>query len=241
VPLLIAVFAALAAADIAGVAAGLPPLEWVAKPLLAPVLAVHLWRRTGTRHVPVLAGLGCAAAGDVALMLPGQAAFGVGIAFFLGAQLCWTAAFLRAGALRYLRPRRLLCAVHLAVWAAAIAALAPALGPVLGTAVAVYAAALVTMALTARVLGHRAAWGGVVFLGSDLLVGLGAAGTDFPGRAVLVMASYTVALALIATAFTTAGARRCAGPEAARRTERPHAGSAVPVSARECPYDEEPW
>ncbi|MER6978367.1 lysoplasmalogenase family protein, partial [Streptomyces carpinensis] len=128
-PPLIVAFAALAALDIAGVAAGLPPLEWIAKPLLAPVLAVHLWRRTGTRHVPVLAGLGLATAGDVALMLPGPVAFGGGIAFFLGAQLCWTAAFLRAGALRYLRPRRLLCAVHLAVWVAAVAAIAPALGP----------------------------------------------------------------------------------------------------------------
>jgi uncharacterized membrane protein YhhN len=217
VPPLIVVFAALAALDIAGVATGPPLLEWVAKPLLAPVLAVHLWRLTGTRHVPVLAGLGCATAGDVALILPGRAAFGVGIAFFLGAQLCWTAAFLRAGALRYLRPRRLLCAVHLAVWATAVAALAPALGPVLGTAVAVYAAALVTMALTARVLGRRAAWGGLVFIGSDLLVALGAAGAGFPGRAVLVMLSYTLALALITTAFTTAQARRSEGTPTARR------------------------
>ncbi|MFI9803191.1 lysoplasmalogenase family protein [Streptomyces sp. NPDC052301] len=204
-PPLIVAFAALAAFDIAGVAAGLPPLEWVAKPLLAPVLAVHLWRRTGTRHGPVLAGLGLAAAGDAVLMLPGPGAFAAGIAFFLGAQLCWTAAFVRAGALRYLRTRRLLCAVHLAVWAAAVTALAPALGPVLGTAVAVYAAALVVVALTARVLGRGAARGGLVFLGSDLLVGLGAAGTDFPGRAVLVMVTYTVALALITLAFTADG------------------------------------
>ncbi|MFJ9870460.1 lysoplasmalogenase family protein [Streptomyces sp. NPDC101165] len=217
-PPLIVAFAALAALDIAGVAAGLPPLEWIAKPLLAPVLAVHLWRLTGTRHVPVLAGLGFAAAGDVTLMLPGRVAFVVGIAFFLGAQLCWTAAFLRAGALRYLRPRRRLCAVHLAVWVAAVAALAPALGPVLGTAVAVYASALVTMALTARVLGRRAAWGGLVFLASDLLVGLGAAGADFPGRAALVMVTYTVALALIATAFTTAEARQADGMPFADQT-----------------------
>ncbi|MFH8769476.1 lysoplasmalogenase family protein [Streptomyces sp. NPDC017958] len=225
-PPLIVAFAALAALDIAGVAAGLPPLEWVAKPLLAPVLAVHLWRLTGTRHVPVLVGLGFAAAGDVALMLPGRVAFVVGIAFFLGAQLCWTAAFLRAGALQYLRPRHRLCAVHLAVWVAAVAALAPALGPVLGTVVAVYASALVTMALTARVLGRRAAWGGLVFLGSDLLVGLGAAGTEFPGRAVLVMVTYTVALVLIATAFSTAEARQADG---------------APFSVTVHPYGEQPW
>ncbi|MEV6833045.1 lysoplasmalogenase family protein [Streptomyces sp. NPDC051133] len=226
-PPLIVVFAALAALDIAGVAAGPPPLEWVAKPLLAPVLAVHLWRRTGTRHGPVLAGLGLAAAGDVALMLPGPGAFAAGIAFFLGAQLCWTAAFLRAGALRYLRSRRMLCAVHLAVWAVAVATLAPALGPFLGTAVAVYASALVTMALTARVLGRRAAWGGLVFLGSDLLVGLGAAGADFPGRAALVMVTYTLALGLITTAFTTASSTAPAAAEARRADPVPSAEGRV--------------
>ncbi|MER6473284.1 lysoplasmalogenase family protein [Streptomyces collinus] len=204
-PPLILAFAALAALDIAGVAAGPPVLEWVAKPLLAPVLAVHLWRLTGTRHAPVLAGLGLAAAGDVALMLPGRAAFAVGLGFFLGAQLCWTAAFVRAGALAHLRRRRLLCAVHGVGWAAAVCVLAPALGPALGVAVAGYALALVTMALTARVLGPRAAWGGLVFLGSDLLVGLGAAGVDFLGRGVLVMVTYTLAIALISTAVAAAG------------------------------------
>ncbi|MFJ9924978.1 lysoplasmalogenase family protein [Streptomyces misionensis] len=202
VPPLILLFAALAASDIAGVAAGWPALEWVAKPLLAPVLALHLWRRTGTRHTPVLAGLLLAAAGDVALLLPGTAAFATGLAFFLGAQLCWISAFLRAGALGHLRPRRLVCAAHLAVWAGAVAALAPALGPALGCAVAVYALALLTMALTARVLGPRALWGGLVFVASDSLVGLGAAGLDFPGRGVLVMLTYTSALTLLATAFT---------------------------------------
>ncbi|MGZ0204727.1 lysoplasmalogenase family protein [Streptomyces sp. RM1] len=201
VPLLL-LFAALAAADIAGVAAGRPALEWVAKPLLAPVLALHLWRRTGTRHTPVLAGLVLAAAGDVALLLPGTAAFATGLAFFLGAQLCWISAFLRAGALGHLRPRRLVRAAHLVVWAGAVAALAPALGPARGCAVAVYALALLTMALTARVLGPRALWGGLVFVASDSLVGLGAAGLDFPGRAVLVMLTYTSALTLLATAFT---------------------------------------
>ncbi|MGW0415707.1 lysoplasmalogenase family protein, partial [Streptomyces collinus] len=66
------------------------------------------------------------------------------------------------------------------------------------------ALALVTMALTARVLGPRAAWGGLVFLGSDLLVGLGAAGIGFPGQGVLVMVTYTLALALITMAVAAA-------------------------------------
>ncbi|MFI2641728.1 lysoplasmalogenase family protein [Streptomyces sp. NPDC018610] len=221
-PPLIAVFAAPAALDIAGVTAGWPVLEWLTKPLLAPVLAVHLWRRTGTAHVPVLAGLALAAAGDVALLLPGPAAFAAGLAFFLGAQLCWTAAFSRAGAWPYLRGRRVLCAVHLAVWAAAVAAMAPALGPVTGVAVACYGLALLTMALSARVLGTGAAWGGAVFVVSDLLVGLGAAGLDFTGRDVTVMVTYTAALALLVTAFAEGAGpddRRGAQPDAGRGAE----------------------
>ncbi|MFF7329602.1 lysoplasmalogenase family protein [Streptomyces sp. NPDC008150] len=212
-PLLVA-FVLLAVLDVVAVTAGWPALEWLTKPLLAPVLAVHLWRRTGTRHRPVLAGLVLATAGDVALLLPGDAAFACGLAFFLGAQLCWTAAFLAAGALRYLRTRRPLCAVHLVVWAAAVAALVPALGPALGVAAAVYALALLTMALTARVRGSGAAWGGVVFVASDLLVGLGAADHDFLGRGALVMVTYTAALALLVTAFT-GGATRTLRPGSA--------------------------
>ncbi|GAA5040895.1 lysoplasmalogenase family protein [Streptomyces similanensis] len=204
-PPLIALFAALAALDVTGVAAGWPLLEWLTKPLLAPVLAVYLWRRTGTAHVWVLTGLGFAAAGDVALLLSGPVAFAVGLGFFLGAQVCWIAAFRRAGAVGYLRTRRRVCAAHLAVWVAAVAALAPALGPVLGVAVAGYALALIGMALTARVLGARAAWGGLVFVVSDLLVGLGAAGTGFAGRDVLVMVTYALALALLATAVEATG------------------------------------
>ncbi|OIJ67317.1 lysoplasmalogenase [Streptomyces mangrovisoli] len=218
-PPLIGLFSLLALVDVGGVAGNWPVLEWIAKPLLAPVLAVHLWRRTGARHRPVpgpavafrsatrrlaLAGLAFATAGDVALLLPGTAAFGVGLVCFLGAQLCWTAAFLRAGALSYLRPRRVLGAAYLGGWAVAVGALAPRLGPVLGAAVAVYAFALISMALTARVLGPRGACGGLVFVASDLFVGLGAAGIGFPGSSVLVMVTYTVALVLLVDGFARA-------------------------------------
>ncbi|MFR9791411.1 lysoplasmalogenase family protein [Streptomyces sp. MB22_4] len=204
-PPLIVVFAVLCAVELVGVAAGEHAVEWVAKPFLAPLLAAHLWRLTGTRHAYVLAGLGLAAAGDVALLIPGTPAFGTGLALFLGAQLCWITAFLRAGALAHLRSRRLVCAAYLAVWAAAVAALAPALGPALGSAVAVYALALLTMALTARVLGAKALWGGLVFVASDSLIGLGSAGLDFPGRSTLCMATYIAALALLVASFTTQG------------------------------------
>ncbi|MFY4721363.1 lysoplasmalogenase family protein [Streptomyces sp. LaBMicrA B280] len=201
-PPLIVLFAVLCVVELIGVATGTHAVEWVAKPLLAPLLAAHLWRLTGTRHAYVLTGLLLAAAGDIALLIPGTPAFGIGLALFLGAQLCWITAFLRAGALGHLRSRRAVCAAYLAVWAAAVAALAPTLGPALGTAVAVYALALLTMALTARVLGPKALWGGLIFVASDSLIGLGAAGLDFPGRSTLCMTTYIAALTLLVTAFT---------------------------------------
>ncbi|MFB7085132.1 lysoplasmalogenase [Streptomyces sp. NPDC056296] len=206
-PPLIAVFAGLAAVDITAVAAGWPVLEWLSKPLLAPVLALHLWFTTGRRHAAVLAGLGFAAAGDIALLLPGAGAFAVGLGFFLGAQICWTAAFVRAGAVAHLRSRRSLCVGYLAAWSAAVVVLAPALGPGMALALTLYSLALVVMAGTAHAMGRRAAWGGTVFVASDLLIGLGAAGVDFAGRSLLVMPTYTIALFLLVTAFTADAAR----------------------------------
>lgn len=203
VPPLIWVFALLAALNVVSVAAGWSPLQWATKPLLAPVLALHLWRMTGRRHAPVLAGLGFAAAGDVALLVSGTTAFLTGIGFFLGAQICWTVAFLRAGAVEHLRERRTLCAAYLCVWAIGVAAIAPQLDPAMAVAIAGYSLPLVGMALAAHAKGRQAAWGGAVFVFSDLLIGIGAAGTEFAGRPVLVMSTYALALALITTAFTS--------------------------------------
>ncbi len=110
-----------------------------------------------------------------------------------------------AGCGRSKRPRRLLCGAYLAVWCAAVAALAPALAPGLAVALSLYCLALVVTACTAHVEGARAAWGGAVFFVSDLLIGLAAAGVGFPGRSLLVMPTYTVALALLVTALSTGG------------------------------------
>ncbi|MEU9592360.1 hypothetical protein AB0D84_21975 [Streptomyces sp. NPDC048193] len=70
-PLPIALFGVTALVNLLAVAADLPACEWATKPLLAPLLALHLWRTTGGRHRSVLAGLGLATAGDVALLLDG--------------------------------------------------------------------------------------------------------------------------------------------------------------------------
>ncbi|MFG2621906.1 lysoplasmalogenase family protein [Streptomyces sp. NPDC048507] len=206
-PAPIALFAALAALDTLGVALDDPILKWATKPLLAPVLVLYLLRATGRRHGPVLIGLGFATAGDIALLIPGPVAFATGLGLFLGAQICWTTAFVRAGAVAHLAARRTLLACYLALWAGAMVALAPALRPALAAALGLYGLVLVAMAATAHVLGPRAAWGGAVFVLSDLLIGLGAAGVDFPGRSLLVMPTYALALGLIVTAFAGHGVR----------------------------------
>ncbi|OEV06060.1 hypothetical protein AN216_00850 [Streptomyces oceani] len=199
---MIRVFVLLAVVNLASVAAGWLPLEWATKPLLAPVLAARVWRSSGTRQPPVLLGFGFATGGDVALLVPGTPAFLTGMGFFLGAQLCWITAFVRAGALPLLRRRRALCGSYVVAWGVAVGALAPLLGPGLAVPIAGYGLALVVMALTAHAKGRVAAYGGAVFVLSDLLIGLGAAGLDFAGRPVLVMTTYVSALFLLARAFT---------------------------------------
>lgn len=202
------VFAVVGVADLVAVALHLPALEWACKPLLAPLLAVYLWRSTGARHRRVLAGLLLAAAGDVALLGHGQVAFGAGMLCFLGMQIAYVAAFRGAGAFGMLRDRWWLPAAYLAGWAVANAALGPSLGVVLGTAVAVYSLALVAMAATAPVMGAAAGWGGALFVVSDLLIGVGAAGRSFSGSAVLVMSTYLVAQALIVSGVARSGSAR---------------------------------
>jgi uncharacterized membrane protein YhhN len=222
-------FALLAAAELAATACGAHPVQWATKPLLAPLLAAHLWLTTRDEWAPeaaedggragrraVLAGLGWATLGDIVLLLPGLAAFLAGTACFLGMQLCYIAGFtrLRAGARPRLRPGVLAC--YLAVWAAANLALLRPLGP-LDLAVAPYSLALVTMAATASGFGAVGALGGALFTASDALIGLGAAGLGFPGHAVLTMATYALAQALLVTAVRRARPRLAGGPAPAGR------------------------
>ena len=174
-------------------------LQWVAKPLLAPLLpgpAAGVRRRWDL----VAAGLVCATAGDVALLLPGDTAFLAGMGCFLGTQVCFLTAFLRAPAAAGGGLRRLPGAVG-----GANALLWGRLGdlrlPVLG-----YSLALSLMAAAAAGVSRRAAAGGALFLASDLLIGVGAAGAQFPGRGLLVMVTYIAALFLLTTAWAGRGA-----------------------------------
>lgn len=187
-------FGVVAAVELLGVALDLAVLQWLAKPLLAPLLLVYLW---GVRRQfdGVAVGLVFATAGDIALLVPGQVAFLAGMAFFLGAQLSFLSAFVR-----HRRPRVTALLGYAVVWAAANALLWSRLGP-LRLPILAYSLALCAMAAAATAVGWRTAVGAALFLFSDLVIGLGAADTTLPGHHVVVMTTYIAALLLITTGW----------------------------------------
>ncbi|SCL36735.1 Uncharacterized membrane protein YhhN [Micromonospora nigra] len=193
-PALLWAFAAVALVELVAVALDVRAVQWLAKPLLAPLLLVWLWRVRG-RFDAVAVGLVFAAAGDVALLVSGQPAFLLGMACFLGTQVAFTTAFLR-----HRRPPVVAVVGYLLLWAGANALLWGQLGalrlPVLG-----YSLALSVMAATATGVSRQAAVGGALFLVSDLLIGVDAAGATLPGHGLLVMTTYIGALVLITTAW----------------------------------------
>lgn len=200
-------FGALAAADLAAVATGRRRgAHRAAKPLLMPALASYaLRRRAPGEEAPaaLVAGLACAAAGDTALLLDEhEPAFLLGMAAFLGTQTAYTAGYARKGALRSLRRNPWPAAGYLAGWAAANAVLRPALEEKLRLPVAGYSLALTVMAAAALGVNRRVGTGAAAFLGSDLLIGMQAAGRKVPAQEVLIMAGYLLGQYLIVTGWT---------------------------------------
>ncbi|MCW3817442.1 lysoplasmalogenase [Micromonospora sp. DR5-3] len=190
-------FGAVAAIELAGVAVDSTAIQWLTKPLLAPLLLAYLWDRR-RRVDPVAVGLVAATAGDVALLVPGQAAFLAGMGCFLVTQLAFLTAFVR-----HRRPPAPAMLAYVALWAVANALLWGALGP-LRLPVLGYSLALSLMAAAATGVSRRVAAGGALFLGSDLLIGLDAAGVHLPGHGLLVMTTYIAALLLITTGWAAA-------------------------------------
>ncbi|WIM94249.1 lysoplasmalogenase [Actinoplanes oblitus] len=184
------VFIAVAILEVIAVAADWPALQWLTKPLLAPLLIWYVGERNR-----LSAALAFAFLGDVALLLDGRPAFLAGMLFFLGAQLCFLTAFLRRA-----RPRVPAFAAYAIVWAAVNALLWSRLGA-LRLPILIYSLALAAMAAAAVGVSRRTALGGALFLLSDLMIGVGAAGLHLPASGVLIMTTYAAALYLIVTGF----------------------------------------
>ena len=204
-PLLVA-YLAVAVLDVVAEAAHLDLVADLAKPLLIPLLlAWVLAVRRSTSPRLLVVGLVLAWLGDLALMLPGDTAFIVGLLLFLGMQVCYIVGFVALRAVDRLRRLAWLPVAGVLLWIGLNVALGPSLGT-LRIPLLVYSAALTTMAVLACGVSPRVGVGGVTFLVSDLLIGLDAAGIGIPGHGPVVMATYVVGQLLIATGWVAMGA-----------------------------------
>lgn len=185
-------YLALAAADTVLAATGRAGARRVTKPLLMPVLAVG--RTPATRRA-----LALSAAGDVALLGRGPAAFPAGLGAFLAAHLAWIADLRSRGGGGRLAARPVLAAPYAVAWLSLNAVLWPSTGRLRWPVVA-YSAVLAAMALAALDTDDpRAAAGGALFLTSDGLLALHRfAGVELPAHEGWVMSTYTAAQALLA-------------------------------------------
>jgi uncharacterized membrane protein YhhN len=170
------------------------------KGLLMPALLLWVVVALGAAAPRLLvAGLVLATVGDVGLEY--DATFLLGMAGFLAMQVCYIAGFIRLGAEARTSRLPLVTVGYLAFWAIANLILGPRLGD-LRIPIAVYSMALSVMAIAAARTGiRRIAIGGLLFLVSDMLIGVDLADLGFPGRGIVVMVTYLGAQYLIATGW----------------------------------------
>ena len=182
--------------------------------LLMPLLALVLLRATRaprSREVRlVLVALGFSWLGDTLPRLAdGDAALLTMIGCFLLAQLVYAAAFWPS-LHRSVLGRPLALLPYLLAGATIVGLSAREAGALL-PAVAVYALAILAMAVLATGRGRVAAIGGAVFVLSDALIALDAFGVlTLPAHAVWVMATYVAAQVLLVLGVL-AGERAAAG------------------------------
>ena len=205
---LVAAFAVVAVANLVSVGIGNATLEWVTKPLLMPLLALLIVVGGGLAHHHarlMVLGLAAATIADVALLIPGQTAFLAGMGFFLIMQVCYIRVFLGLNAWSGVKQRVWVVAAPVAILFAFFIPLWTSLGPLAGPML-VYGTALAFMAVCAMGLSLRAGVGGVLFLISDLLIGVNVAGHDFTGRSLIIMSTYIAAQYLLVTGWAALAA-----------------------------------
>ncbi|MBK9336676.1 MAG: lysoplasmalogenase [Lewinellaceae bacterium] len=201
-------FALLAVVELTGEALENRSLILFSKPLLMPVLAIWLMRRTpGIRRFfrhTILSGLLFATLGDIFLMFAGGAYdalfFLLGLGAFLTTQACYLGGFLSEVNLRngYLRKQPYWSAPFGLFLLSLLAWLWPGIPEGLQQPVALYGAIITAMVLgVVNLKGyvHRDVFGSLLagallFLLSDCLIAAGRFGYPFPGSSVAVMATY---------------------------------------------------
>lgn len=196
-------FGALTVGNLISVATGLSTLEWLTKPLLMPMLIVLVLVSGGLAHHHarlMVFGLATATIADIALLIDTDLAFLIGMGFFLIMQAGYITVFVKLGAGNGVRRRPWLIPALLVFLAAFFIPLWSELGD-FAVPMALYGLALAGMALFAIGLSTRTGIGGVLFLISDLLIGINVGGLDFPGRGVIIMTTYIAAQYLLITGW----------------------------------------
>ncbi|CAL9404613.1 hypothetical protein SUDANB120_01528 [Streptomyces sp. enrichment culture] len=197
--LLLAAFAAAAAADLASLLAGWDTGHVLAKPLLMPLLAAYAVTRRGPRLLvaALLFGWG----GDVALLFDAEPAFLAGMGSFAAGHVCYLLLFRRG------RAHPWLGAAYAAALVGTVGLLWGDLPADLRIPVACYSLLLTAMAFRSGAFGPRAGLGGALFLLSDTLIATGvAAWPQLPRPDFWIMATYSAAQYLLAGGVL-AGAR----------------------------------
>ena len=169
------------------------------KAVLMPSLLIWVLLALGAAAPRLLvAGLAFATIGDVGLEF--DSLFLVGMAGFLTMQVCYVLGFIGMGAWPNVRRNWAVAAGYLVFWVAANALLGPRLGD-LRIPILVYSLALCVMATFAAGVDRRVGIGGMLFLFSDMLIGVDLADLGFPGRGMIVMLTYFAAQYLIVTGW----------------------------------------
>lgn len=209
------VLAVALALDLVASVAGLGWLEWLAKPLLVPLVAVWVLlvatRPLATAVRRLLVGLALAWLGDLLLLPSGDGWFMAGLLAFLAMQVAYLLAFRAVQGQGLLRHRPWWALPYLAVWVGMNAWLHDGVDE-LFLPVLVYSAVLLAMAAVAldrsplllRPHGTQLTLGGALFVVSDgLLAAVAFDGiSDSALTSVVVMATYVAAQLLIAAGLT---------------------------------------
>jgi uncharacterized membrane protein YhhN len=211
---LLLAYAVVAAANVAGAFVGSDVIADLTKPLLMPLLMAWLLvtvRRDGgfdTALRWLAAGLTFAWFGDLLLMGEGDALFMSGIAAFLLMQVCYLLAMTSIPGPGLVRAWKVSLVPYVLIWVVINVLVSAGVGA-LRIPVLVYSAVAIAMAVSAldlvlrvpRPLGWRVAWGALVFVLSDALIAVTAFGplSESTTMSALIMATYTVAQAMIVT------------------------------------------
>jgi uncharacterized membrane protein YhhN len=211
---LLLAYAVVAAVNVAGAFTGWDVITDLTKPLLMPLLMAWLLvtvRRDGGFDTTLRwlgAGLTFAWFGDLLLMGEGDALFMAGIAAFLLMQACYLLAMTSIPGPGLVRAWKVSLVPYVLIWVVINLLVSAGVGA-LRIPVLVYSAVAIAMAVAAldlvlrvpRPLGWRVAWGALVFVLSDALIAVTAFGplSESTTMSALIMATYTVAQAMIVT------------------------------------------